>query len=305
MNMRVDQVKRIGIIGSGALGPTLAACAAPKYEVVLKRRSISNGLKEEAMQRVTRCFPGMVKRNFITEEQAEVAPSRVKITDNFNDLKDCQVVFDATPDILSVKVEGFQAANKVCSPDTVFMGTSACVSITSLASGSGRPANTMMAHFLTPVHIYTLCETVAALQTSPETIEFGEKFLKEGLGKTVVRVKDTAGLIQDYFLFAYFNHACRALDAGLGTAEGIDTIVKAGFGVKLGPFELMDHLGMASQIDSCNAIYSQTLDKSFAAHPLVVKMVAAGYCGRLSPSRKGWYIWDEKGNKTGINNLPL
>jgi len=300
--MDLEKVKKIGIIGSGSLGTTLAACAAPKYDVVVKRRDISGGLAEEAIQRITRCLPSMVKRSIITEDQAKMAPDRIKITADFKDLKDCQVVFDATPDILSVKCAGFQTVSEICSPETIFMGTSACVSITSLAAGSGRPDRTMMAHFLTPVHLYTLVETVSALQSSQETMEFGERFLKDGLGKTVVRVKDTPGLVQDYFLFAYFNHACRALDAGLGTAEDIDTIVKAGFGVRLGPFELMDHLGMGSQVEACNAIYNQTLNKGFAPHHLVVKMVDAGYHGRLSG--KGWYLWDDKGNKIGLNELP-
>jgi len=300
--MKVEDVKQIGIIGCGTLGTTLAAAAAPKYEVVVKRRDISKGLAEEAMQRISRCFPSMVRRDTLKEEQIEVALSHISMTADFNNLKDCQVIFDATPDILELKIDNFAQLDKICPSDTVFLATSACISTTSLAAGSGRPDRVMMAHFLTPVHIYTVVETVPGLKTSQETVNFTEAFLKEGLGKTIIRCKDTPGLIQDYFLFAYFNHAIKLLASGAATVEDIDTMVKAGFGVRLGPFELMDHLGMGSQVQAHEAIYDQTFDKTFAPHPLLVKMVEAGYWGRAVG--KGWYTWDEEGKKTGINKLP-
>jgi len=299
--LKVEDVEKIGVIGCGTLGTTLAAAAAPKYRVVVKRRDISQGLGEEGLQRISQCFPSMVRRDTLKEEQIPTAISNISMTADFEDLKDCQMIFDATPDILELKTAGFTQLNKICPPDTVFLGTSACISTTLLAAGSGRPDRVMTAHFLTPVHIYTLVETVAGLQTGQETIEFVEAFLREGLAKTVARVKDTPGLIQDYFLFAYFNHAIKLLESNTATVEDIDTVIKAGFGVRLGPFELMDHLGMGSQIEANNAIYEQTLNRAFAPHPLLVKMVAAGYTGRAVG--KGWYIWDKEGKKTGINEL--
>lgn len=299
--MKVQDVKKIGVIGTGSLGTTLAAAAAPKYKVVVKRRDISKGLDKEALQRIDRCFPSMIKRNTLKEEQKGAALANVSITADFNDLKDCQVIFDATPDIMELKIDGFNKLNKICPQDTIFLGTSACVSTTALAAGSGRPDRVMMAHFLTPVHIYLEVETVPAIQTSQETIDFTEAFLRDGLGKIVIRVKDTPGLIQDYFLFAYFTHAIKLLNTGAATVEAIDNMVKAGFGVRLGPFELMDHMGMASQVFSQKAIYDQNNDKAFAPHPLLVKMVEAGYVGRSVG--KGWYLWDEQGKKIGMNRI--
>ena len=300
--MKVEDVKKIGVIGCGVLGTTLAAAAAPKYEVVVKRRDISGGLAEEALQRISRCFPSMVRRNTITEEQKEVALSHVSMTDNLNDLKDCQVIFDAIPDILEWKTANFTRLNEICPSDTIFLITSACISVTGVAGASGRPDRLMSSHFFTPVHIYTIVELVPAAQTSEETINFTQAFLEQGLGKTIIKVKDLPGLIQDNFLFAYFKHALNVLEAGHGTVDQIDTIVKAGFGVPLGPFELMDHMGMASMIPSTNAIYYQTLDKKFLPHPLLVKMVEAGYLGRAVG--KGWYTWDDQGKKTGVTLLP-
>ena len=299
--MKVNDVKKIAVIGCGTLGATLAAAAAPKYEVVVKRRDISKGLAEEAMQRISRCFPSMVRRDTLKEEQIEVALSHISMTADFNDLKDCQVIFDATPDVLELKIANFAQLDKICPPEVVFLATSACISVTGLAAGSGRPDRVMTAHFLTPVHIWTTVESAPAIQTSQETIDFTEAFLKEGLGKTVIRCKDTPGLIQDYFLFAYFNHAIKLLELGAATVEDIDTMVKAGFGVRLGPFELMDHLGMSSQISSTEAIYDQLHDKMFTSPPLLVKMVEAGYLGRAVG--KGWYIWDEQGKKAGVTKL--
>jgi 3-hydroxybutyryl-CoA dehydrogenase len=299
--MKINDVKKIGVIGCGALGTTLAACAAPKYKVVVKRREISNGLDKDALQRIDRCFPSMIKRNTLKEEEKSAALANVSVTADFKDLKDCQVIFDATPDILEQKTEGLAKLNKICPPETIFLGTSACVSTTGLAAGSGRPDRTMMAHFLTPVHIFIEVETVPAIQTSQETIGFTEAYLKEGLGKTIIRVKDTPGLIQDYFLFAYMNHAIKLLSSGAATVEAIDAMVKAGFGVRLGPFELMDHLGMGSQIFSEMAIYDQNHSTAFLPPSLLTKMVEAGYHGRSAG--KGWYIWDEQGKKIGVNKI--
>lgn len=300
--MNVSDVKRIGIVGSGVVGTTLAAATAPKYETVIKRRDISKGLAEEAKNRIVHCFPSMVKREKLKEEEVDLATSHISLTDSFQDLKDCQIVFDASPDILDVKIAAFAELNKVCPPETVFLCTSACVSVTSLAAGSGRPDRTMTAHFMTPVHIWNSVEVAPAIQTSEETIVFTEAFLKEGMDKTIVRCKDTPGLIQDYFLFAYFNHAIEALQKGVGTVDAIDTMIKEGFGVRLGPFELMDHLGMGGQVGSTKGIYDQLYDNKFAPPPLLVKMVDAGYIGRAVG--KGWYLWDEQGKKIGINKLP-
>ncbi|MFC1910026.1 3-hydroxyacyl-CoA dehydrogenase family protein [Chloroflexota bacterium] len=300
--MKVNDVKRIGIVGSGVVGTTLAAATAQKYEVVVKRRDISKGLAEEAKSKIKRCFPSMVKREKLKEEQIDLAISHISITDNYQDLKNCQVIFDASPDILEVKIAAFAELDKVCPPETIFFCTSACVSVTSLAADSGRPDRTMTAHFMTPVHIWNSVEVAPAIQTSQETIAFAEAFLKEGMDKTIVRCKDTPGLIQDYFLFAYFNHAIEALQNGAGTVDAIDTMIKEGFGLRLGPFELMDHLGMGGQVGSTKGIYNQLYDKKFAPPPLLVKMVDAGYIGRIAG--KGWYLWDEQGKKIGINQLP-
>lgn len=299
--MKVEDVKKVGIIGCGILGTTLAATAATKYEVVIKRRDISKGLDKEALNRISQCFPSMVKRNIITEEQKEVSLSHLSITEDFNDLKDCHVIFDAVPDIQELKISVFNQLNKICPKDTIFLVTSACVSATSVAAGSGRPDRVMTSHFLTPVHLYTLVETAPAFQTSRETIDFTLAFLEKGLWRTIIKCKDLPGLIQDNFLFSYFNHAISVFEAGYGTVEDIDNVIKAGFGVRLGPFELMDHMGLNAIIPATKAIYDQTLDKKFAPHPLIIKMVEAGYWGRAVG--KGWYIWDEEGKKRGVSEL--
>jgi 3-hydroxybutyryl-CoA dehydrogenase len=299
--MKVEDVKKIGIIGCGILGTTLAAAAAPDYEILVKRRDISNGLDDEAIKRISKCFPSMVRKNLITETQKDTSVSHITITDNFNDLKDCQIIFDAIPDILELKTENFALLDTICPPETIFLITSACVSVTTIASGSGRPDRVMTSHFLTPVHIYTLVEVAPAVQTSQKTIDFTLDFLERGLHRTIVRCKDLPGLIQDNFLFAYFTHAIKTLEAGFGTVEDIDTVIKAGFGVQLGPFELMDHMGLPPIIPATKAIYDQTLDKTYAPHPLLIKMVEAGYSGRKVG--KGWYTWDDKGRKTGITKV--
>src|SRR3972149_617366 len=122
--MKVADVKKIGVIGLGSLGTTLAAAAAPKYKVVVKRRDISKGLDKDALQKIERCFPSMIKRNTLKEEQKEAAIANVAVTADFKDLRDWQGIFDATPDILEQKIDGFAQLNSICPPETIFLGTS-------------------------------------------------------------------------------------------------------------------------------------------------------------------------------------
>ena len=297
--MKTKDVKKVGIIGCGTIGPTIAAAIAPKYPVVVKE--LNKKLADAGLQSIVRCFPTLVRKNIITEVEKEVALAQISMTTNLKDLKDCQVIIDAIPDVLEDKIATLSDLNKICPAETVFSTTSSLVSITALATGSGRPENMIGIHFNNPAHLMALVEVAPAVQTSDETVDFMMDFLKNGLGKTPVKCKDSPGYIVNFLFFPFLIHAIHALERGLGTIEEIDTAVKLGLGHPMGPFQLMDMFGLDNCKMGFGVLYDQLQDPRYAVPSTLVRMVEAGYFGRRSG--KGWYVYDEKGKPKGANKV--
>jgi 3-hydroxybutyryl-CoA dehydrogenase len=295
--MDTKDVKKIGILGCGIMGPTIAAAIAPKYPVIVKE--VDKKLVDKGFQTISNCFPQLVRRNMLTEVQQEVALSQVTMTTELADLKDCQVVIDAVPDIMDLKISNFAELNKICSSEAVF--TTTLISITALAAGTGRPDRVIGTHFNNPAHLMALVEVAPAVQTSKETVNFMMSFLKDGLGKTPIKCKDSPGYIVNYLFFPWLIRAIKALEMGLGTVEDIDTAVRLGLGHRMGPFELMDMFGMHNNVKGFRTIYEQLHDEAYAPPPLLVKLFEAGHLGRVTG--KGWYVYDEQGKKVGINEI--
>jgi 3-hydroxybutyryl-CoA dehydrogenase len=297
--MKTEDVKKVGIVGCGVMGPTIAATVALRYPVVVKE--VNKKLADKGFQSISQCLPALVRRNVITEVQKEVALTQVTMTTELADLKDCQVIIDAVPDILELKTANFTELDKICPQDTVFTTTSSLVSITALAAGSGRPERVIGTHFNNPAHLMALVEVAPAVQTSEETTSFMMSFLKDGLGKTPIKCKDSPGYIVNYLFFPFLIRAIKALELGLGTVEDIDTAMRLGLGHRMGPFELMDMFGMDANVNGFRTVYEQLHDESYAPPPRLVKLYEAGHLGRKTG--KGWYTYDEQGNKTGINKM--
>lgn len=289
--MKIEDVKKVGILGAGKMGRTIAPMVSLKFSTVLKVREISAKVTpEEALKRVSACYPALVRRGKITEQQKEEALSRITITSKLEDLKDCQVIIDALPDDLQLKNELLSQLNRLCPLQSVFTTTSSIFPITSLAAASGRPEHFIGTHFCIPAHMMALVEIAPALQTNQETVSFTTEFCKH-LGKVPVKCKDKPGFIVNYLFFPYLLSAVRALEAGLGTVEEIDTAMKLGLGHPMGPFELLDMTGI-DNVDSFEAIYEQLKDERFAPPPLLYRMKAAGYLGKLSG--RGFYDYTQK-----------
>lgn len=289
--MKIEDIKKAGILGAGKMGHTIAAMTSLKFPTIVKvRETGAKVTPEEARKRLSACYPALVRRGKITEQQKEEALSRITITAKLEDLKDCQVIIDALPDDLKIKNETLSQLNGLCPAHTVFTTTSSIFPITSLAAASGRPDRFIGTHFCIPAHMMALVEVAPALQTSQETVNFTMEFCKH-LGKVPVKCKDKPGFIVNYLFFPYLLAAVRALEAGLGTVEEIDTAMKLGLGHPMGPFELLDMTGI-DNVDSFAAIYEQLKDERFAPPPLLYRMRAAGYLGKLSG--RGFYDYTRK-----------
>lgn len=297
--MELKDVRKVGIVGCGTMGATIVAAIAPKYQVVAKEAN--QELADKGFKRALQCLPDLVRKNVITEVQKEVAVSQITMTTDLKDLRDCQVIIDAVPDVLELKTANFTDLSKICPPETVFTTTSSLVSITSLAAGSGRPDKVIGTHYNNPAHLMGLVEVAPAVQSSQESIDFIMRFLREGLGKTPVKCKDAPGYIVNFIFFPYLIQAINALERGLGTVEEVDTAIKLGLGHRMGPFELMDMFGLDACKWGFEAIYGKLWNERFITPNTLVKLCEAGYLGRKTG--KGWYTYDEQGKKTGVNKM--
>lgn len=297
--MKIEDVKKVGIIGCGTIGPTIAAIVSTKYNVVVKE--VNKKLADKGHKGITGCFPTLVKRGIITEVQKEVALSRITMTTELKDFKDCQLIIDAVPDNLELKVANFADLDKICPESTVFTTTSSILSITALAAGSGRPDRVVGTHFNFPAHIMSMVEVASALQTSQETVDFIVSFLKDGLGKTPVKCKDSPGYIVNYIFFPFLISAIKAVERGVAGVDEIDTAIREGLAHRNGPFQLMDMFGNDNNLHAFQTLYEQLHDERFAPPTLLAKMVDAGHHGRKVGH--GWYIYDERGKQIGPTKM--
>ena len=297
--MELKDVKKLGVIGCGAIGPTIAAAVAIKYPVIVKE--VSDELCEVGRKNTLACFPALTRKGVITEVEQEIAMSRITMTTNMKDFKDCQVIIDAVPDILDLKQTNFAELDKICGPDTVFTTTSSLLSVTAIAAGCGRPDKFVGIHFNYPAHIMALVEVAPALQASKEVVDFIIEFLKTGLGKSPILTKDSPGFIINYVFMTFLVRAIEALESGLGTVEDIDNAIKLGLAHRMGPFELMDMFGNDSNVRAFTVLYEQFHDVRYAPPRLLLKVVEAGFLGKKVG--KGWYIYDENGKKVKANDL--
>lgn len=301
--MKTEEVKKVGILGAGKVGPSIVATIALKFPTILKVRETNGRVgPEEAFKRVSSCFPALVRRGKITEQKREEALSKVTITHKLEDLKDCQVLIDAVQDDVNLKSSLLSELNRLCSPQAIFATTSSILPVTTLAAASGRPDRFIGTHFCIPAHMMALVEVAPGLQTSMETFNFMMDFCRH-LDKVPVKCKDRPGFIVNYLFFPFLISAVRALEAGLGSVEEIDTAIKLGLGHPMGPFELLDMTGI-DNIHSLEAMYEQLKDERFAVPPLLYRMRDAGYHGKLAG--KGFYDYaykDEKGNPKPLSFL--
>ncbi len=297
--MKVENVKKVGVVGCGTMGPSIAATMLTKYPIVV--REVNDKLAKEGLEKIKACIPSLVRRNILTQVQAEMCYDRITMTTGYAAFKDCQLVIDATPDIMDIKVGVLQELDKVCPPDTTFTHTSAVALTTALAAKSGRPDRYIGGHYNIPAHLVPLVEVAPAIQTSKETLEFYLAFLKD-LGKTTVMCKDRPGMIVDYLLFYQFIEACRMVEQGVATAEEIDTCLRLGLGHPMPLFELMDSSGLDNGLVSIGFLKEQLADPRFELPLLYKKLCEAGYLGKKTG--KGFYEWDASGKKIGPTKLP-
>ena len=282
-------IKTVGVAGCGTMGAGIAIVAARAGF-----RTIVYDTRSEALDRARGQSEGFfrksVERGKLKAEQLPGILTNWTATTKLEDLAACDIVIEAVFEELGVKHALFAALDQVCSSDTLFASNTSTLSITEIAGGSGRDDRFVGMHFCLPAQLMKLVEMSPGLNTTEESFARAWAFC-QALGQNPVRTKDNPGFILNYFLIPYNNDAIRLVEAGVAEPADIDKAIKTALGYAMGPFELLDLIGMDTQLLLCEAMHGVTNEPRAACPPLVKRMIAAGRLGKKSG--RGFYTYND------------
>jgi 3-hydroxybutyryl-CoA dehydrogenase len=278
-------IKHVGIVGSGIMGSGIAEVAAASgCQVVLRSRSQPTA--DAMLVGLEKSLNRQVEKGKRSETERDEILGRVTTTTDIEALAGVDLVIESVVEDLDVKKQLFAELDRACGEDTVIATNTSTLPVVELAMATGRPEKVCGIHFFNPAPVMSLVEVVRPVTASEETVAAALSFA-EACGKEPVEVKDQAGFIVNALLFPYLNNAVRLLEQGVATKEGIDTAMKGGCGFPMGPFALLDLVGLDTSLAILDALYAEFRDPNYAAVPLLRRMVAAKTLGRKSGS--GFY----------------
>jgi 3-hydroxybutyryl-CoA dehydrogenase len=283
--MKPEDIRKIGVVGCGIMGSGIVeVCAKAGAEVTYVE--VDDHQVERGRARIEKSLGRAVERGKLSEEDRAGIMSSIHGAADLEELKDSDLVIEAATENLGTKLEIFKALDGITRDDIVLATNTSSLPIVELATQTRRPDLVVGMHFFNPPPVLKLLELVRAITTSDETVEFA-RGMGERLGKTTVMAKDRAGFIVNYLLTYYLNSAIRMVEEGFASKEDIDTAVKLGLSHPMGPFELLDLIGLDTMMAVADVLYEEFRDPDVAPPPLARRMVAAGFLGRKSG--KGFY----------------
>ncbi|AXY54289.1 3-hydroxybutyryl-CoA dehydrogenase [Rhodococcus ruber] len=282
-------VELIGVVGGGTMGAGIAeVCAKAGSDVIVLETS--EEFAEAARKRVAGSIGKGVARGKITQEEADAAVARVRVTTDVTDLADRDLVIEAAPEIESLKVDIFTKLDAVVKPSGILATNTSSLPVIKMAQATSRPGQVVGVHFFNPVPVMPLVEIISALTTEEETANAVFDYVKNTLGKTTVRAGDRAGFIVNALLIPYLTSAVRMLESGYATKEDIDAAMKGGCGYPMGPLTLIDTVGLDVTLNAAQSLYDEFAEPHYAPPALLRRMVDAGRLGRKTG--QGFYSYN-------------
>jgi len=274
------QVKRVGIVGSGIMGSGIAESAAKAgIEVVLRSRSQQSA--DAMLAGLEKSLGRQVDKGKLETTERDATLGRVRAVSDLEALAGCDLVIESVVEDLAVKQALFRDLDRLCQPSTILATNTSTLPVIEMAMQTGRVDQVCGVHFFNPAPVMPLVEIVPAITTSDETIAIVRGFAEE-CGKSPVLARDRAGFIVNALLFPYLNNAIRLLDSGVATRDDIDAAMKGGCNFPMGPFQLLDLVGLDTSLAILDALYDEFRDPNFSPAPLLRRMVAAERLGRKS-----------------------
>jgi 3-hydroxybutyryl-CoA dehydrogenase len=282
-----EPIKRVGIVGSGIMGSGLAEVAAKAgCEVIVRSRSRASA--EALVAGLTKSLGQQVEKGKLTGADRDDVLGRVSATDHLGALVDCDLVIESVVEDLAVKKALFAELEQVIQANAILATNTSTFPVVDLAVQTQRPDRVCGLHFFNPAPVMRLVEIVRPLTASDDTVDALKAFAIS-CDKEPVVVADRAGFVVNALLFPYLNNAVRMLESGTASMADIDTAMQGGCNFPMGPFALLDLVGLDTSVAILDALYEEFRDPNYAAVPTLRRMVAAGHVGRKAG--KGFYAY--------------
>jgi 3-hydroxybutyryl-CoA dehydrogenase len=280
-------IAKIAVLGAGQMGngiTQVAACAG--YDVTMI--DIKQEFVDRGIAAIEKSLTKLVSKERMSQEDADAARGRISLSVDRADCANCDLVIEAVPEILDLKVSIFQELDGLCKPETILASNTSSISISTIADSTNRPDKVIGMHFMNPVPIMKLVEIINGNKTSSETnaavIEASAT-----MGKTALSCNDSPGFVSNRILCPMLNEAILTLQEGVAQPEAIDGIMKLGMNHPIGPLALSDLIGLDTVLHIMNVLHEGMGDDKYAPAPLLIQMVEEGKLGRKSG--QGFYSY--------------
>jgi 3-hydroxybutyryl-CoA dehydrogenase len=271
-------VTMVGVIGSGTMATgIIEVFAKAGFSVTFVARSVDK--VEKVHSSISRSLEKALQRGKISEEDVEATRARITGSTSLDDLAHVDMVVEAIAEDLDIKTALFENLDDICKAGTVMATTTSSLPVVDLAAVTSRPGDVVGLHFFNPAPVMKLVEIVDTVSTSPDVIATAVQVVKD-VGKVGVRCGDRAGFIVNALLFPYLNDAIKMAEGNYASTEDIDTAMKLGCGYPMGPFELLDVVGLDVSLAIQQTLYREFREPGFAPAPWLEHLVTAGYTGR-------------------------
>ena len=280
------EIGTIGVVGIGTMGSGIVEVAARNGLRVVAQEAFPE-IAEAGRARVEGSMERGVARGKLDAETRDAASAAITWTTDLDDLAGCDLVLEAVPEILALKLEIFGVLDRVLDPSAIMATNTSSIPIIDVAMGTSRPEQVLGMHFFNPATVMKLVEVISTQLTAPEVTEAATAFAADTLGKRVVAAPDRAGFVVNKLLVPYICQAIDMYESGHASATDIDDAMKLGAGHPMGPLTLADLIGLDVCLFTAESLYAEYAERFYAPPPLLRRMVAAGRLGRKTG--RGFY----------------
>jgi 3-hydroxybutyryl-CoA dehydrogenase len=281
----MKEIRKVAVLGGGLMGSGIAqVSAAAGFSTTV--REVSEALANKSRQAIDKSLAKGIERGKTTEAERDKTLGNLKFVTELKELGDSDLFIEAVVEDLEVKNALWGQLNKLAGPDAIFASNTSSLTIIAMAAASGRADRMLGLHFFNPVPLMKLVEVVRTITTSEETEQRALDFVR-ALGKEPIRAKDSSGFVVNLLLIPYMLDAINALESNVASVEDIDKGMQLGAGHPMGPFTLLDFVGLDTAYKIAEIMFEEYRDKRYAPPPLLKRMVLAGMLGKKSG--KGFY----------------